>query len=70
MTPNEARLVAVLQDAVDMLKWQAVKPLGAASWGAWIVNAHDAMGRCQNAQAPGSLDLYPSETVNFDTLVS
>lgn len=43
MTRNEQRLVRVLQDAIEMLRWQAAHPITAASWSTWVANAVEAI---------------------------
>ncbi len=43
MTSNELLLTQCLKDALAMLRWQAGRPIGAASWAQWSVNAVTAI---------------------------
>lgn len=39
MTGAELLLVQSIKDAVALLRWQCKKPLGAETWGEWVVTA-------------------------------
>ena len=43
MTANELLLKRVIQDAIEMLRWQSKKPLSADSWGQWVNDALTAL---------------------------
>lgn len=43
MTANERLLVLVLQDAIEMLRWQSRKSISAESWAEWAGNAIEAI---------------------------
>lgn len=41
---NAAPILAqVIKDAIEMLRWQARKPVGAESWAQWVIDAMTAL---------------------------
>lgn len=48
MTGAELMLAQCVKDAVALLRWQAKKPLAAATWGEWVVMAHTVLDEISN----------------------
>lgn len=51
MTRCEAQLMQLAGDAISMLRWQTVKPLGSATWAEWIIMAVEVIDSCVNQPA-------------------
>lgn len=52
MTRCESQLVQLVRDAIALLRWQTVKPLGASTWSEWICLAIEVLDVCLNQPQP------------------
>jgi hypothetical protein len=50
MTTSEQKMADCLRDAIAMLYWHQKKPLSAAGWASWLIDAHAALNGVQHAQ--------------------
>jgi hypothetical protein len=68
MTPHETHMAALLQRAIDMLRWQIAGKITATSWAEWCGEAVEVIDAAVN-QAPRPMqhaDLYAGQTVPID----